>query len=245
MSRTVFAFLRHGDYFQLEKTPSAWQPFSLNQEGIKQAKTAAAKITDFCQKNKLEINTICDSSQMLRAWQTADIIVQDLNTENTSLNSINIQTYDQLAERGVGSVANLSTAKIEQIINDDPRYSTLPENWKSDSYFKLPFQGAESLMDAGLRVAEHIKISYQQLLDSTIQGKQGKQNKQDTLKLIVGHGASFRHAAYHLGMLKFEDIKKYSMYHADPIYFEQIENHTWQHIAGDWKIRKPKSEYKD
>ena len=239
MSRLVFAFLRHGEYQQLKNTPSSWQPFALNSKGQTQAKSAAPLIIDFCQQNQLILEPVFDSSNMLRAWQTANILINELNSiaypEVNNQSFYKIKSYDALAERGVGCAANLSTTMIEQVIDDDPRYETLPSGWKSDSYFKLPFQGSESLLDAGQRVADHIRETLQQFNNT---------EQHDTLKVIVGHGAAFRHAAYHLGILKFEEIKKYSMFHAQPVFFERLEK-NWQHIGGDWKIRKKNSEYKD
>ena len=60
--------------------------------------------------------------------------------------------------------------------------------------------------------------------------------ERDTLKVFVGHGAAFRHAAHILGVLNFDDIAKFSMHHAKPIYIELIDD-KWVHIGGDWKQR--------
>jgi broad specificity phosphatase PhoE len=236
MPRLIAALIRHGDYHQLKNTPSAWQPFSLNKDGKKQALDAAANIHKTLIEQHWQLDQNCDSSQLLRAWQTADIISEKLTQLKSCEDKLNINCFDQLAERGVGSVANLSISTIEEIINNDPRYDQLPNNWKSNSYYKLPFQGAESLMDSGQRVANHIK--------STMLNLSNEINK-DTLKLFVGHGAAFRHAAFHLNVLEFEQIAKLSMYHGLPIYLERLENNQWVHILGEWKIRGKKSLYTD
>jgi broad specificity phosphatase PhoE len=233
MSRRIAAFIRHADYHQLADTPSALQPFGLTGKGIKQAEQAAKSITQFIAQHAWCCVAEVDSSPLLRAWQTAKVFTDGgLMVDNKSST---VTCFDALVERSVGSVANLSTTQIEQIIEQDPRFETLPDHWKSNSYFKLPFVGAESLLDAGKRVAEHL-TSRMAALPVT---------EQVQVKLFVGHGASFRHAAYELGILTFDNIAAFSMYHAQPIYLEYFEDGHWRHIAGDWKIRARHSDYTD
>ena len=69
--------------------------------------------------------------------------------------------------------------------------------------------------------------------------------EEDSLKLFVGHGAAFRHAAYRLGVLRFEDITRLSMYHARPVYLELLTDGGWQQVAGDWKVRQSNGEFTD
>jgi 2,3-bisphosphoglycerate-dependent phosphoglycerate mutase len=213
----------------LAATPSAHQPFALTEQGINQARQQALLFTELLQQKGWQLLPRIASSNMLRAWQTADIFKQSLQASITE--EITIDCFDGLAERSVGSVANLSVDQIEQIIDSDPRYGTLPTNWKSDSHFRLPFQGAESLLDAGKRVAECLQKQLEQI----------NETETPQVKLVIGHGASFRHAAYHLGILEFEMIAKLSMYHAQPLLFE-FDQGRWQHIAGEWKQRQPKCE---
>ena len=123
---------------------------------------------------------------------------------------------DALAERGLGSAANLTIAAIEAVIREDPRFEEPPADWKSNSRFRLPLQGAESLLQAGERVAAHITRQMQVL---------ARQTRPDTLKLFVGHGAAFRHAAYHMGIRTFEQIAQLSMYHAQPVFLEYLAQH--------------------
>jgi 2,3-bisphosphoglycerate-dependent phosphoglycerate mutase len=126
-----------------------------------------------------------------------------------------IQEYTELAERGVGSAANLSMQQITDIVQQDPRYANLPKGWKSDSHFCLPFQGAESLLDAGRRVANLLTVEMQALY---------QQSQRNQIKIFVGHGAAFRHAAYHLGLLQYEQIAQLSMFHCQPIFIEGYES---------------------
>jgi len=222
MARQFIALIRHGDYHQLNNVPSAHQPFSLTEKGQQQAIKAAESVENFCHRFHCVVDPEILSSELLRAWQTASIMSEQLSTQ-TQLTSTML-----LAERSVGIVANLSIAEIKRAIIDDPRYSLPPDDWKSDSYYQLPFAGAESLIQAGERVANYI----------TTQIKTLTVKKHNSLKLFVGHGAAFRHAAYHLGLLHYEQIKQLSMFHAHPIFFELASNGIWQHCAGNWKQRQ-------
>jgi len=246
MARIIAALVRHGDYHQLDDTPSAWQPFPLNEAGKIHAQLGAENIRNTLIKQNWVLHPECDSSQLLRAWQTADIICKllqkkdFLNTKESQninlVDTINTHSFAALAERSVGSAANLSIAQIEEIIHTDPRFDSLPENWKSNSDFCLPLQGAESLMDSGRRVAAHLLQKMSDLESSA---------QQSTVKLFVGHGAAFRHAAYQLGILKFEQIAQLSMYHGQPVFIERLKDGSWLHIAGQWKLREKKSRHID
>jgi broad specificity phosphatase PhoE len=78
MARLIAALIRHGDYAQLPDTPSAHQPFPLNAAGEQQARQAAALLRDACVRNGWQPESCIDSSRMLRAWQTARIIADEL-----------------------------------------------------------------------------------------------------------------------------------------------------------------------
>lgn len=228
MSRLIAAIVRHGDYRQLADTPSAHQPFPLTDLGRQQASEASNALRRFLDQQNLQLCEQVDCSQLLRGWQTAEIILDGLRDRFAF--SPQLCAFDALAERSVGSAANLSTAQIEAVIREDPRYPALPEDWKSNSRFRLPLQGAESLLEAGERVAEHLRQRMHALAANSA-------DRPDTLKLFVGHGAAFRHAAYHLGILAFDDIRRLSMYHAQPVLLEYQPQGAWRHVAGDWKVR--------
>jgi len=234
MARLIAAIIRHGDYRQRPDTPSAHQPFPLTAKGEAQAIQAAGTLRQTINQHGWTLDSEVDSSQLLRAWQTARLISDEL--ADLFPKPAQLKCFDALAERGVGSAANLNIDEIEAIIREDPRFPELPDNWKSNSHFCLPLQGAESLIDAGARVASHM----QQQMEA-----QAKQANTDTLKLFVGHGAAFRHAAHHLGLLAFEQIAQLSMYHAQPIYLEYLTDKRWQHIGGDWKQRNTHSKFSD
>ncbi|VAX13660.1 hypothetical protein MNBD_GAMMA24-652 [hydrothermal vent metagenome] len=235
MARLFAAFIRHAAYMQLPDVPSAHQPFSLNDNGAAQAMKAAGLLLQFSSDKGLQILHAVDSSPLLRSWQTARIINQQLTRKG--LHQLRIECFDALAERGVGSyVANLTINQIEEVIRQDPRFAMPPANWKSNSRYCLPFPGAESLLSAGERVAGHVTQRMEELRHICTT---------DTLKLFVGHGAAFRHAAYHLGILSYEDIAKLSMFYAQPLYFEYRGNNHWRHSAGDWKIRSSQEQVTD
>lgn len=226
MARLIAALIRHGDYHQLADTPSAHQPFPLTARGRAQAEQACIKLQQQSEEQGWKIAQELHSSKLLRAWETADLIARHLGSEYRVLE------YPELAERSMGSAANLSIQQIEEIVRKDPRFEDLPEDWKSNSHYCLPLQGAESLAQAGERVARHLSQSMQYL---------SQEADADTVRVFVGHGAAIRHAAYELGVLNFEEIAQLSMYHAEPVYIE-YDKRGWKHVAGNWKVRKKTTE---
>ena len=222
MTELIAVFVRHGDYHQLADVPSAHQPFALTEQGRQQAHAAVSLIREMAQKNQWQIHPVIHSSNLLRGWQTADVIANELGA------AFHVEGFDALAERGMGSAANLTITQIEDILRADPRFDPPPPNWKSNSHYCLPLQGAESLLQAGERVAKHV-MQQMLSLDDLPSGK--------VMQLFIGHGAAFRHAAYHLGVLRFEQIAKLSMYHARPVAITVSKDQRWKHVAGDWKVR--------
>lgn len=220
MASKYISLIRHGDYGQLSSVPSAFQPFPLNAKGQEEAFRAISPIKKFIQDNELKLHSVIYSSELLRAWQTAEIIRLGL-----ALDPLQISSTIQLAERCVGSVANLTVSEIEAILVEDPRYESPPQGWKSDSFYSLPFHGAESLMQAGKRVSEYLMKVEQKL-------------PINELAVVVGHGAAIRHAAYHLGFLKQKQIAQLSMYHGVPVIIEIDDNKQWRHVSGNWKVRE-------
>jgi 2,3-bisphosphoglycerate-dependent phosphoglycerate mutase len=227
MADTYHAVFRHGAYHQRTGVPSARQPWALTDQGREQAREGAEILHEMLADSGLTLAPVAFCSRQLRAWQTADLLIgalRDLGHEIAEL-----KETSALAERGLGSAANLAVAQIEQALSEDPRHSEPPKGWKSDSDYCLPLEGAESLMTAGARVATHLETT-------------GQPNR---VIIHVGHGASFRHACHHLGLLTRDDIARFSMFHARPSLICREADVTWRHLAGAWKIREPKSEPKD
>lgn len=226
---SLVALIRHGAYQQLDNTPSALQPFALTKSGSAEVRTRAQQFAQLLKQKGWRLATDVHSSPLLRAWQTAQIYIEEL-TEFFTQPPVH-QQFPELVERSVGNVANLSIPQIEQLLEVDPRFKPAPDGWKSDSHYRLPFMGAESLMEAGQRVARHIKAHVQCHPEPQVQ-------------LMIGHGAAIRHAACHLNVMQICDIKKLSMHHAHPVILAR-ENGMWRHIEGQWKVRNEGSEAKD
>ncbi len=224
--RVIAALIRHGDYLQLPETPSALQPFPLTAKGIDQAERSVGLLRGVLELFGWALHPVVDSSRLLRGWQTAEVICQTL--ERQGGDPMAIEQFDCLAERSLGAGNNLNLRQIEAAIKADPRFEPLPADWKSNSHFRLPLQGAESLMEAGRRVADHLDARLVELQ---------REVERDTVKLFVGHGAAFRHAAHHLGVLPFEQIAQLSMHHCRPVFLERKFIHVWAHLTGEWKVR--------
>jgi 2,3-bisphosphoglycerate-dependent phosphoglycerate mutase len=229
MPSCIAALIRHGDYHQLADVPSAHQPFALTREGRGQAERGAVELKEMITEHGWSIYQDIDCSNMLRAWQTAQIAARVCGAKS-------VAGFDSLAERGLGCAANLTLAQIEDILRDDPRYSLPPRNWKADSHYRLPLQGAESLIEAGRRVADHIE---RRMAERTETGDGAR------VGIFVGHGAAFRHAAYHLGVLELDRVAALSMYHGRPVLLEFGADGRWRHLAGEWKPRGDATDSRD
>lgn len=228
MARIIAALLCHGDYQQLPDTPSALQPFPLTANGERQARGAAMLLRDFASKASLALDLELDCSSALNAWQSARIIATEL--ADCFASDPNLCSYHRLLDRSLGTMANLSCRRIEQLLELDPRYTAAPENWLSDSNYRLPCTGAESLMEAGDRCASHI---------SQRCGELQKQRSGDTLKVFVGHADALLHAAFLLGVVSLEQLNHFSLHKAKPIFIERDERGQWQQCGGLWKKTKP------
>lgn len=227
MAKRFAAFFRHGAYAQKTGVPSARQPWPLTQEGREQARQGGMVLSEMIAEHGLTIAPAIHCSHQLRAWQTA----QELTLYLRELGHDAAKPLENaaLAERGLGSAANLTVSEIETALEDDPRYDMPPPGWKSDSDYQLPLEGAESLMQAGRRVANYI--------DATAEP--------GAVTIYVGHGASFRHACHHFGILSREEIAQFSMFHAQPSLICHEAHDRWAHLAGAWKIRAARDDPKD
>lgn len=223
---TALALIRHGEYAQLAQTPSALQPFPLTHKGAVDVRHQARQFGEWLAPSGYQLKAEIHCSTLLRAWQTAEIYRDELAKVCTA--RLTTHSFSALCERSVGAVANLSIKEIERIVAFDPRLEALPTDWKSISDFKLPFDGAESLLEAGERVAGHLSA----LLET-----QAPQETDKHLLIVVGHGASIRHACYHLGIIDFSEVHRLSMFFGHPVVFEQ-QAHGWRRLYGHWKYRQ-------
>lgn len=218
----AIAFIRHGQYQQLPDTPSARQPYPLTDAGVQGVRTQARHFADWLSETGYQLEAKVHCSTSLRAWQTAEIYREELSDFFAGESSCN--SFSCLCERSVGTVANLSVREIERIVALDPRLPPLPDGWKSISDFRLPFDGAETHMEAGARVSEHLKAL--PIFEAN-----------NRIQLMVGHGASIRHASYHLSVINLSDIKCLSMFYGQPVVFEK-RNTGWIQLFGNWKRRQ-------
>jgi 2,3-bisphosphoglycerate-dependent phosphoglycerate mutase len=228
LGKCVLALIRHGEYAQPPGVPSAHLPYGLTAAGRAQAGAAARAVLEFATSSGLRLHPTIDCSRLRRAWETATLLASSL-TEQTG-QPFSCLEFDDLAERSVGAVANLSVEAIEALLREDPRYSVPPSGWKRDPDYRLPFQGCETLAEAGLRVARHLTRTAAALAEET-----------PVLKLLVGHGGAFRHAARELGILSPTQVASLSMGYGIPLYLEveRLQNgaERFVHIAGDWRQR--------
>jgi 2,3-bisphosphoglycerate-dependent phosphoglycerate mutase len=234
MRRVIAALVRHGDYEQPDGVPSAHLPHPLTARGEHQSHAVAGELAAFAAATDWSIDDIVETSRMLRAWQTGKIIADELSTHYDQ--RFRVRESSDLAERGLGAAANLSTEQIASILRADPRHGPPPEGWKRDSFYKLPLQGAESFLEAGARVGRYLELRLREL---------GNEVTADTLKVFVGHGGSFRYASVHLGVLELEQARGLSMHHCRPVYLERLANGRWMQVGGDWRQRNRQPERLD
>jgi 2,3-bisphosphoglycerate-dependent phosphoglycerate mutase len=222
--------MRHGVYEQPDGVPSAYLPHPLTAEGRGQSTASASGLLTMAEELGLALDPVIDTSGLLRAWETGSLIAEELRGETGD--DFRVESFDALNERCVGSMANLSVSEIADVVARDPRLAPLPDGWKSTSDFRLPFPGAESMLDAGRRCAHHVDERLAALSAGA---------ERDSLKLFVGHGGAFRHAANHLGVLDLADIPKLSMHYCGAICFERTNDGHYVHLAGAWKVRGAKA----
>jgi 2,3-bisphosphoglycerate-dependent phosphoglycerate mutase len=225
MPRVIVALLRHGTFFQPPDVPSAHLPYPLTPEGEALAQEAGRQLVKRAVLESWWIDGVVDTSRLLRAWQTAHILAGALR--DSLGRPFVVEEFDALAERSVGSAANLTVEQIAQVLRRDPRCTPLPEEWRDDSFYRIPLQGAESLMQAGARVARHLEWRGRQIAARAVP---------DSLKVCVGHGGAFRHAAVQLGVLRAEEAPRLSMSHCVPVFLERNGESRWAHVGGAWKV---------
>ena len=224
-ARIVAALVRHGEYDQPAGVVGAHLPHPLNPRGRERARTAAPELVGLAEAAGTELHSVIDSSRLLRAWETATILAEEL--KEIVGRPFSVQQFADLVERSVGSAANLTSDEIARVLAVDPRTETPPEGWEWDGHYRLPLPGAESLMDAGERVVRHFAARLRET---------SARISQDTTKVFVGHGGAFQHAAVHMGILTAEEAKHTTMLHGRPILVEWVEEKTWRLLQKTWRV---------
>jgi len=199
----------------------------LTARGREQARAAAHGVWAFARERSLELHSSVDCSSLRRAWETADLIRQELVRLGGP--ALLLEEQPALAERCLGAAANMTVDEIEATLAADPRYEVPARGWKRDPSYRLPLLGAESLDEAGARVARHVLERMRSLAGRRC------------LKLFIGHGGAFRHAARVLGVLGADAVRGSTMQHAAPLYFEHLAQPDARerivHLAGEWLLR--------
>jgi 2,3-bisphosphoglycerate-dependent phosphoglycerate mutase len=226
--RRVAAFVRHGHFDRPENVASAHSLFPLSQRGREQARRAVDPILELCEEMGLELDPRIESSQLLRAWETANLIAESLTMRTGK--RFHVLQRDELVERGLGSCANMTFDAIRTMLSADPRLGTLPENWRRMPEFRLPVQGAESLMQAGARTATRVATSLASI---------PADDPRDLIRLFVAHSGCLRHAAVQLGAVDVRVVPGLSMDFTQAVFVEKVPNGDWVQIAGQFKKRLP------
>lgn len=226
MAEVTAALCRHGQYEQPAGVPSAHLPHPLTAKGREQSRALGAELYDLAQTRGLRIDPVLDCSPLLRAYETAQIVAEHLH-ELTG-NQYRVEEFDSLSERCLGAAANLRVDEIEAILERDPRYEVPPDGWKASADYRLPFLGAESLLEAGARIARHLRTRTDRL---------HREHQSPVLKVFVGHGGGIRHAAACLGALRLAQVPTLSMHYASAVCLRADGTRPWRHVAGQWKQR--------
>jgi broad specificity phosphatase PhoE len=224
--RRVAALMRHGHFPRPENTASAHLALSLSDEGREQSEAAADVLLGFASANGLVIDPYVESSPLLRAYETATVVVDALKRRTDT--AFDITNRDELIERGLGSCANLRFDEIESLLARDPRIGPLPSGWWRIPDFQLPVPGAESLRMAGERTAARIDESLASI---------DLNEPTSRLRLFVAHAGCLRHAAFVRGVLSLENAVNVSMEFAQIVLFEINSDGQWVQLAGNWKKR--------
>jgi 2,3-bisphosphoglycerate-dependent phosphoglycerate mutase len=226
--RRIAGLIRHGHFDRPDDVASAHSLFPLSEHGRDQARHAADPILEFCDELGLELDPRIEASQLLRAWETANLIATSLATRTGK--RFHVLQRDELVERSLGSCANMTFDSIRAMLAEDPRLGLLPDGWRRMPEFRLPVQGAESLMQAGARTATRIATS----LDSI-----PAEDPRDLMRLFVAHSGCLRHAVVQLGALDVRVVSGLSMGFTQAALLEKLPNGDWVHIAGQFRKQLP------
>src|SRR5690606_37771269 len=120
----LIALMRHGAYHQPAGVPSAHLPYPLTEQGSEDARRAASALLREAAAHGWHRDPVIDSSSLLRAWETAVTVARHIGEVTGS--RPRVESFDALAERSVGSAANLTESEIEKIVARDPRWEDLP-----------------------------------------------------------------------------------------------------------------------
>lgn len=220
----IAVFMRHGHYPQPQGVPSAHLPYRLSESGAEQAQAGALSLAHWLSQQDTSLDPVIDSSHLPRARQTAEIVARTLAQEWGQRTEV--RQYEALAERSVGAFANLSVSKIEQILVEEMGLPSPPPGWKRDPNYRLPVVGAESLLESGKRILDHVAE---------------RLSPDRSAKLFVGHGGAFRLAAALGAALPMNEVNQLSMHYGGWVAFQASPANAGsldlKKIGGAWKVR--------
>ena len=131
MPRFFAALMRHGQYQQAPDTPGAHQPHPLTPAGEAQARRGAGSLLEIAHGEGWRVDRVVDSSTILRAWQTATLSSRVFAARLGS--SFRVTPFQELAERSVGSAANLTMKQIRSVVLErleDGGWKRVAGQWK-------------------------------------------------------------------------------------------------------------------
>lgn len=225
--RRLAALVRHGHFPRPEGVASAHLPLPLSPEGRGHARDAGLQIARIAREHRIELDETIESSQLLRAHETAIVVAETLAEETGR--TFEVADRDDMLERGLGSCANLRFDEIEAMLAADDRLDPLPEGWRRIPDFRLPVPGAESQMDAGRRTADRI--------DGSLAAMRG--GPEDRMRIFVAHGGCLRHASVVKGALSIERVTQVTMDYGQVVAIERLLDGSWRRAIGEWKERIP------
>ena len=138
MKNALIVFARHGAYHQPQGVPSALLPHPLTEQGFEQAKEGAQELLKIIEQKSLPLPKKLFCSTSLRAYQTAQVYAEQLSSQLNR--ELNIIQSDQLCERSVGPLANLTVEQIEDII------SKVQEKYSEDQELLDSLENLKSLI---------------------------------------------------------------------------------------------------
>ena len=226
MARLIAVFMRHAALKQPAGVPGTNLPFPLTAAGEGQASKAAARLHALADKMACKIDDDIECSPNQGAWQTAAILAEDL--EETTFRGYRAVERAELAGRSLGAAGNLKTAQLDSLVAEDPRFTKAPKNWLTNTDYRPPFAGAETLGAAGERVGGYLRRRVEEMWPH-LTG--------DTLKVFVGDSSALIHGAAYLGALPPKRAPQLSLAPATWALIEFRASGRCTLLSADW--RKP------
>lgn len=226
MRELFFALVRHAHYQRRAEVPSAHTPHPLSARGCQQAQGLAARLAETAARRNWVVDPMWHASPLLRAAQSAQIAAKEWNLNRGHQDPpVHVHFHDDLMERSLGSAANLRLGEVEELLHADPRYDAAPPGWRRSMHYRLPLPGAESLAQAGLRVAQFLR-------HRLIQSSDGSKAGRKTMVVVIAHAGCLRYAAHHLGVLPAGVVSRFSLDFAEPLYIAAKPDGPWRWVEG-------------